>query len=207
MLRTDSGTSFSISERGLDQMPPIASFERADIPEVSKHVHQEQGIAFRSGVHEVDQILPERVAGKLQIQIASDILATEKAQSDLAANPPGLELPLQSDEGVIREKQIRRTIRGDGEQPQTVSAEAHVGEEIDGRCVRPVNVIEEEDDRSAAGQVLEEGEQLTFHPFLGGGARIVLQPRRPTNPPCSQGAIRKYQVGASSFMDSATRLP
>ena len=52
-------------------------------------------------------------------------------------------------------------------------------------------------------KILKEGEQLALHPFLGGGARIVQKPGDRRILRCSEGVIRKYQVGASNFIDSA----
>ena len=61
----DSGTSFLDLREGLNQAPPVTLFQHAFVPKVPKHVHQEQWIAFRSVVYEVDQIVPERVTEKL----------------------------------------------------------------------------------------------------------------------------------------------
>jgi hypothetical protein len=98
----------------------------------------------------VDECVRECVIGELEIQVARNVLSVEEAQGDFLADAPCLQLTLKPNERVFGEEEFRRTIRRDGKETQTVSARTYIREKIDGGCIRPVNVVEEENDWRAA---------------------------------------------------------
>ena len=54
--------------------------------------------------------------------------------------------------------------------PRALAAE--VGEQIDGRGVRPVQIVEEQEQRPQARHLLQEGAQLALQALLGGRFRL-----------------------------------
>ena len=67
---------------------------------------------------------------------------------------------------MLRQRQLRRAIGYDDQQPHRFELAHEVSEQIYCRDISPVHVIEEEDARPDARYFLQEGAEFTFHPLL-----------------------------------------
>ena len=64
---------------------------------------------------------------------------------------PVFQVQLHAAEGMVVQHQIARAVGENQENPEPVASCADVGEQIDGRVVRPVDIVDEENDRPGTG--------------------------------------------------------
>src|SRR5262245_28829562 len=103
---------------------------------------------------------------KCQPQVLFDILAREEVEWNLAANTARLEFQLDLHEGMLGKQEIARPEGSHNQQTKRAAPVGEVRKHIDGRGVRPVEVVEKEHDRTKARDLLEECHDLALHAFL-----------------------------------------
>ena len=72
------------------------------------------------------------------------MVGIQEIQHDLPTSAAPLQIELQRSKGVLRQHQVRRTIRANDEQPHPCEMGRQVGQELDGREVGPVEVVEQQ---------------------------------------------------------------
>ena len=100
---------------------------------------------------------------------------TQQLERQLLASPGGLQLELDFLDGVLADDQIDRTIGTDQEQSRGLRAPCQEGEQIDGRRVTPVQVLEDHDQWRFRRQRLDRFGDLAQHPLLRGAQQLPLQ--------------------------------
>jgi hypothetical protein len=106
--------------------------------------------------------------GELQRQVAIHVGGRQQRHRDVAADPVYLQLELHTEKRVSGGRQLRGPVGAHDQHPVDVTSRCQVREHVNRGRVRPVQVIEEEDHRLTARQLLEERQQLTFQPLLAG---------------------------------------
>ena len=165
---------------------PAAPFIGQDVPvaQVLQQVNQEERIAFGLGMDQGRETGREGMARKGHRQVAFDVRLAQEFQGDHPAQAAPLKVELHQAERVMAPQQVGRPVGRHQQQPQAPGPAPEVDEQIEGGGVGPVQVIEEEQDRSGAPYLLEKGDQFALEPFLRRGRRLG-------GPPGEGGIIRR----------------
>ena len=79
----------------------------------------------------------------LDIEVLGNFVLGQKAERNISAEVLCLQLELEIRERVLGLSHLIRAIRGDDAHVELVESRSDIGEKIDGRCVRPVNVLQD----------------------------------------------------------------
>ena len=134
------------------------------------------------------------------------VLPAQELHGDLAADPPPLEFQLDRPERVLAQHQVRRAV---GEYQQDTHRRAlapEVRQQIDGRGVGPVQVVQEQDQGPQARHFLQEDTQLAFQAFLRSPLASA-STRASAGISAASGTTCTYQVGATIFITWAAASP
>ena len=146
--------------------------QHLSVSKVAQEVGHEQRAALRPGVDEGRELLREAMPGEFEREIAVEIRSGQELQRQLATDAAHLQVQLDRPERVLAQHQVGRAIgqHQQGTHPRAPAAE--VGEQINGRGVRPVQIIEEQEQRPQVRHLPQEGTQLALQAFLGGRFRL-----------------------------------
>src|SRR5207244_4343000 len=154
---------------GARQCPPaLVLGNDSAIAQVAQQIRHEQWTAFRLGVHELAEIRRELMAGKFEQEISFDLRAIQELERKLAADTACLPAGLELEKRVLGQQELRGAISKNQEQTHRIQAPGEVGEQVDGRNIGPVQVVEEHHQRFEARHVLEKGSEFPLHSLLGG---------------------------------------
>jgi len=105
-------------------------------------------------VDEGRELLRETMPGEFEREIAIEIRSGQELQRQLATNAARLQVQLDRPERVLAHHQVGRAVgeHQQGTHPRALAAE--VGEQINGRGVRPVQIVEEQEQRPEVRQLL-----------------------------------------------------
>ena len=98
--------------------------------------------------------------GKLKREIRVHIAAFEQRHGNFATTPSRLQLESQRRERMIGQKQIGRPKRRNDQDPHRVETRRQIAQEVDGRRVSPVDIVEKQDDRELARHLMEQCAEL-----------------------------------------------
>ena len=191
----------------LREVPPAAvAHDVAPIAEVAQQVHHEQRVTFGLLVDQRDERGWQRVARELELQVAIDVGPIEVIERALDQRVGCLQLPCDRQERVTRDGHVRGPVGDEYENPHAVEPAGQVVQHVDGRRVGPVQILDEEHQRTDARHVLEVGGELALHPFLGRALHVLadVRGRRALG---REGASWTYHVGATRFIISTKPPP
>jgi hypothetical protein len=152
--------------------------DHAAVLQVPNQVRHEQRIALSAGVEQVDEARREVVPGALEGQVVDKVFAGEELDRGLPRQAARLQLELHLHQRVFLPLQVGGAVRAEHQHPSRFEPGSDIGEQVDGRGVRPVEIIEQEHHRALAAQTLQERRQLPFQPLLGGRLHVRQQPGR-----------------------------
>jgi hypothetical protein len=145
----------------LDQRPAFGlACNDSARAELAKDVHHEQWVAFGLPKNERRKILRKRMLGKLKREIRVHIAAFEQRHGNFATTHSRLQLESQRRERMIGQKQIGRPKRRNDQDPHRVETRRQIAQEVDGRRVSPVDIVEKQDDRELARHLMEQCAEL-----------------------------------------------
>ena len=78
---------------------------------------------------------------------------------------------------MLRERHVRRPVGRQHEQPHLAEAAGQIVQHVDRGDVRPMQVVEEEDERPQLRRFQQERAELALHSFLRHGGRVLAHPR------------------------------
>src|SRR4051812_48371504 len=104
--------------------------------------------------------------GKLQREELRDLLSLQETERELPADAPGVTFESDRPERVTREQELRWTKGGKDQDLGRSHPGRHIGQEVYGRGIRPVDVVEEQHQRAKPRHLVKEGVQLPLQPFL-----------------------------------------
>ena len=130
------------------------------------------------GVDENREFGRKAMLRKLQRQIALEIGAGQEGQEDLPAHAAPLELQLHVQERVLTEQQVRRAVGEYQQQSHRRALAANISQQIHGRRIGPVQIVQEQHQRLEARHLLKEGGQLAFEALLRGHLGILPHARK-----------------------------
>jgi len=96
----------------------------------------------------------------------------KKLERDLATETSRLQVELQLRERVLGKQQLRRPHGGQDQQSHLAKARREIREDVDGREIRSMEIVEKKDDRSQLAQLVHERAQLALHPLLRVGLDV-----------------------------------
>ncbi len=138
-------------------------------PQIPQQIGHEQRVAFAALVHEAGEVGRERVLRELQGDVLRDRAQVERARHDLPAHPAGVEVELDRQERVPPLRQVRRPAGGNHQQPRAVDPPGEIRQQIGGRWIGPVHVIERQHDRLHAAELFEQRRDFALQAFLRSG--------------------------------------
>ena len=86
------------------------------------------------------------------------------------------ELVANGEERMLRERHVRGPVGRQHEQPHLVEAAGQIVQHVD-RDVRPMQIVEEQDERAQLRRFQEERAELALHPLLRHGRRVLAHAR------------------------------
>src|SRR5262245_65941903 len=106
-----------------------------------------------------------------QRQVAVNRFAVQEAERHLAAGAASLHLQFDPVERMRAKEQFRRPVGEDAEHTQAVAVTPQVSEEVHGGQVRPVDIVEKQDEGAESGRLAEGVAELAPKGMLrtGGG--------------------------------------
>src|SRR5437867_5740724 len=158
------------------QPPPSVAYD--DEPardKVLDEAHHEQRIALGSPVDDARELGWKRVAREALPQVVGDLRLAQWLQRELLGAPPRVQLESDVLEGVLAPNYIDRTVGADQEQPRGLLPPSEQRDQIDRRCVTPVQVLEHEHQRRLRGQRFDRLRHLAQHPLARGPQELSLQ--------------------------------
>jgi hypothetical protein len=154
--------------------PPFILLFRDDaaVGELPHQIDNEQRRARGAFVQQADEVVGKPIARIGCGQIPLQIIPAEGTQPCLAPHTAPLKGPPHVDKRVLGEQQVRWAVGDHQQQAQRVEPIAEVRDQVDGRHVRPMEVVEEQDERPRSGQFSQERMQLPLHLFCGPRSRF-----------------------------------
>ena len=118
----------------------------------------------------------EAVLRKHHGQVALDVAPLEEAERNLFERR-ARQLVANGEERMLRERHVRGPVGRQHEQPHLVEAAGQIVQHVDRGDVRPMQIVEEQDERAQPRRFQEERAELALHPFLRHGGRVLAHAR------------------------------
>src|SRR5262245_57175140 len=96
------------------------------------------------------------VIWELERQVLTDLFSRQKLQGDLAAHAASLQIGFELQKRMLGKQKVRGAVGRHHEQPKLTKLTGEVGQEIDSRDIRPVDVVKKQNDRLRARELFEE---------------------------------------------------
>ena len=163
---------------GPREYPAAVLFDQAPgIAEVSNDIGHEQRIAVGLRMDLRRKRGRKAVLRKHDRQISLDVHAFEEPELDLLERAVPAQLLADREERVLRQRHVGGPIRRHDEQSHLIEAARKVVQHVDRGHVRPLQVVEKEDERTQPGRFLQQGAELALHPFLRQRGRFLAHAR------------------------------
>ena len=156
--------------RHLELPAAAAVHEVSPAHEVIDRRHEKQRIAGRQLMHDRGG-LERQLGSQLQVEILRHFVGREWLQPELAGMRPREQVGMRPSQ---RRRGGGRVRRPDGRQEQElrrIAALAEAVEDVDRGRVRPLNILDPQDERRVFGQGLDRRHDLAQHPGSGGDVR------------------------------------
>jgi hypothetical protein len=99
-------------------------------------------------------------------QVLLDVVPRQERERQLLAFAVRLQLPLDLQERMLPAQHVRAAIGHHEQGGDRLEPAGDVGEQVDGRQVRPLQVVEEDHERLPARDVLQERRELPLQELL-----------------------------------------
>ena len=172
-------------ERAGQRPDAVAKGDDPALPQVPHQVGHEERTSLGARVDPIGEGGGHPVARTLECQILADVVCRQEVQHDLPAGAAGLQVELHAQEGMLRDEHLRRAVGGHEQQRHARQAVGEKRQQIDGRGIGPVQILEHQHHRALLCQRLEERPELALHPLgrlctfgLQALARGIVQDRR-----------------------------
>ena len=142
--------------------------------EVTHQIGHEERVAFGLLVNLARE--PGADPGQLCRDVLGDVRLFQKGHHQLAQQAVGEQIGLEAKKWMLVQRQIRRPVADEKQQPERRQFFREVAQQIDRREIGPVHVVEEEHDGAGARQLTEQRDHLPHQPVGGAGRRIGGQP-------------------------------
>src|SRR5262249_51876321 len=134
---------------------------------MTQQLDHEQGIAVGAVVHQAREFAGQAVPPELQRDVLLCVLPRQGREADLLANAARLEQQLELRKGVPRARQLRRPAGHENQDAPGSQSACQVRQEVDGRRVRPVQIVYEQHEGALGGKSLEQRRELARHALPG----------------------------------------
>ena len=104
---------------------------------------------------------------------------------------------------MLRERHVRGPVGRQHQQPHLVETAGQIVQHVDRRDIRPMQVVEKQDERAQPRHFEEERAELPFHPLLRHRRRVLAHARHRRLAGFGV-ATCTYQVGATVLMSEGT---
>ena len=162
-------------ERGAKLPSVLARRDEAAREQIIDQRHHEQRIALGARVDDVRKLSGERVAREPLAKVVGDRRRAEQRQCQALGPPPRLELARELEDGALGQGGLDGAIGGDQEQPSGLPPPGDQREQVHGRRVAPVEILENEDEGGVGGQRLDQLRHLAQHALSRGPDELALQ--------------------------------
>ena len=149
-------------------------------------------------------------------QVVADGVPAERPHRDLRAQATSAQISRKTVDGMLLRDGVAAPVRADDEQTRRLPSSGERIEEVDGRGIAPVQVLEDEDERELVADRLEGLEHLPEHPQVRGSDQAALnrlelvvgeEPRHLCEPGrCLPGEQRDELLAARLAGEPAERL-
>ena len=126
-------------------------------------------------VDDVGELAGERAVREPLAQIVGDRRLAEQRERQLLGAPPRLELARELPDGALGQGGLDGAIGADQEQPSGLLPPGDQREQVDGRRVAPVQVLENQHEGGVGRQRLDQLRHLAQHALARGPEELALQ--------------------------------
>ena len=109
------------------------------------------------------------------VEILGDLGLRERPQHDLAGQVSRDQVALEGMQRLRRARDIRGPVRGDDQDLRGEPVARERGDQVEGGGVRPVEILEDEQQRRRRGDRLERLADLAQHPLSRGAEDLLLE--------------------------------
>ena len=99
-------------------------------------------------------------------EVPLDVALFEEPKGDLFERAVRSELVADGEKRVLRQRHIGRPVRRQHEQPHLVEAAGQIVQHVDRGHVRPVEIVEKQDERTQPRGLLQQRAELALHALL-----------------------------------------
>jgi hypothetical protein len=166
LAQTDRRATRRLGQRSRDAPAALAPDERPARDQIVHGIDHEQGMPVRAIV-EMGREPPHLVArcdAEAGIDVGLGVSRGQRCEGDLLALPASLEVLLHAAERVIVDDQVGRPEGPDDQQPGGFTLARDVRDQVDGRGIAPVEILEHEHQRPRTREDLERFGHLPEHP-------------------------------------------
>ena len=161
---------------GSSQPPAIVlQLQHPKGDELVHHPHHEERIAVRALVHGTRQLGRKRMPAETLRQIRGDMRLAQEREGDVLALAPHPQLLNERAQGMRLHDDIHRAIAADHQKARCFLAARQHAEQVEGRIVAPVEILDHQQERGRGGQCLDGFRHLTQHALLGDPEQLAAQ--------------------------------
>ena len=141
--------------------------------EVLDEVDHEQGIAFAAPVNQPREPFRWLMRGEPDPQVLRNCVFSQVIEWELSRESMRLQFPLDGLQWMVTQHHVDRSIRPNHDQPRRVPAPCQISDEVHGRVVAPVQILEHQDQGPFRRHRLEGVGNLAQHPLARGARRLL----------------------------------
>ena len=137
----------------------------AALDQVENDLTEEQRVAVASNLHGLGELLWELVVRKHKIQVVCRLPSVEPPQWNLNEDSAFDQFMTDCDKGMCRQRHLRLPVRTHDEQPLQFRPAEEISQHLHGGRVRPVEIVDCDDERKYGRDVGDETGELPLHSF------------------------------------------
>ena len=134
--------------------------------QIAQEIRDKQRMPLGALMDQLRKPFGEGVPGELHRDVTRDRRDIERARRNLAALPVCEQIELYGEKRMPCLRKVRRTRRDDDHRTRVLHPLCEIENQIGGRRIGPVHIVEPQDDRLYPSGLFEQCRDFTFQPFL-----------------------------------------